>query len=184
MDQILQMLRSSGDRLAGSGGLRGRVVLMVLVGLALAVAGYFVPIDVVEVLMGSVAGACWFSAGYLAWYGLVGEPRRSLLDIRSRWYPQRRRRVTLIALLVWLAVMVACAQVVSASGSAFGAANVAVMLTAWLALSLTPEERAEQIAAMEAQDEADLWAAQNPSPEPALEPEAAPARGLRRFLKR
>lgn len=183
MDQILQLLRNSGDRLADDGRVRGRVVLLVLVGIGLAVGGYFVPFDIVVVLMGSLAGVCWFSAGYLSWYSLLGEPRRSQLDIRARWYPQRRRRVTFAVLLVWLILMIACANLVSASGSAFGAANVAVMLTAWLALSLTPEERAAQLAEMEAQDEADLWAAENPvaAPETVAEP---PARGLRRFLKR
>jgi hypothetical protein len=187
MDQILATLR---DRAAAvEGRVRGQVIGYALAGVAMVVAGLvFSSIEAARVILGSLAGMAWFTAGYLYWYALSSDRVYDLLNLRSRWTVQRRRQMTIIALAVWLVTFILANKILATVGALAGAIVVVILLCAWLSITMSPQERQEALEAEQAAADAaeqNIWD-ENGIPAPTAAEEDAPAkkRGLiRRILR-
>lgn len=191
MNQILEAVRNFADRKGA--GIKSLVFVFGLLGVGLGVAAFFAKmVPVLPVVLGSAAGALWFLAGYLYWYSVMGEPLRSQINIRDYWEPEYRRKITLFIVGAWFIILILVSSNFPTVGPIVGGLNVTVLLTAWIAITLTPEERQAEIEALDAaEEEAAYWAAQqaeeaeaNQEVQPQFVPVETSGAKLKNFFKR
>jgi hypothetical protein len=166
MDQILTSLAGFADR-KDNKTVKALVAALLGVGAVLVtLVAFLLPgandaLEPVRVTIGGLAGLGWFVAGYLWWYALSSDSLHERLNVRANAALPVRRRRGLLFLLGWFALLAILANVgITFVAVVVGAMNVTVLLTTWMFLASTPEERLATEEAWEAQQQEDIWNAE------------------------
>lgn len=166
MDQILASLTGFADR-KDNKTVGALIAALLGVGAVLvAVVAFLLPgtndgWDAIRVTIGGLAGLGWFAAGYLWWYALSSDRVHDILNFRENAPLPVRRRRGLLFLLGWFAALAILANAgLTVVAVVLGALNVTVLLTTWMFIASTPEERQATEEAWEAKQQEDIWNAE------------------------
>jgi len=138
LDALIGRLNQYGAMWQANGSARNKVVAIIVVAITVMVSARFVPIETVQIFMGSLAGFVLFIGLYLFWATVLPEDRKKQLNLRgTRTLPQRRTLFLWLA-IGWAIIILFVGKYVG--GPVVGGLTVAIIMCLWRMATATVAE--------------------------------------------
>ena len=115
--------------------------VLAVAAVAALVASIFIPNDTLQVVVSSLAGVALFFGLYVIWFTGIPEKYAERLEFRTQYDIFYRRRVIVVAFLVWVIILLLLSSWIPSP--LLGGIAVAVFITFFRLFTPTEEEREE-----------------------------------------